>query len=144
MQTHITPAFTPTHALAAALIAVVYIALNSLIKEPVRQRLNALVIAGAGAVYWSGGLGLYEFWFGPVMIFMAYKGLTDYRYIGAGWLLHSGWDAVHHLYGNPIVAFSPSSSGGCAVCDSILAFWFFAGAPTIFTLFKKPNTHTTI
>lgn len=144
MLLHVTPEFTPANAIAAVGIALAYITIHSLIKEPLRQRLNALIIAAAGAVYWSGGLGLYEFWFGPVMLYMAYKGLTDYRYVGAGWLLHTGWDTVHHLYANPIVAFSPSSSAGCAVCDIILAFWFLAGAPTIFTLLKKHTTKTTL
>ena len=53
-----------------------------------------------------------------------------------GWLLHTGWDLLHHLYGNAIVPFDTSSSAGCAVCDSILAIWFFLGAPNVFNLIK--------
>jgi Family of unknown function (DUF6010) len=46
------------------------------------------------------------------------------------WLASSfHWDVVHHLYGNPIVPFAPLSSAGCAVCDLVLAGWYFAGAP---------------
>jgi hypothetical protein len=134
-MTHIIPEFTLLNALAAIAIALIYIAIFSLVKEPQRQTINALVIASAGAVYWSGGLGIGEFPFGILMIYMAYKGLSDYRFIGIGWLLHTSWDIVHHLFANPIVAFSPSSSAGCAVCDALLALWFFYKAPNVFELF---------
>jgi hypothetical protein len=134
-MTHIIPEFTLLNALAAIAIALIYIAIFSLVKEPQRQTINALVIASAGAVYWSGGLGIGEFPFGILMIYMAYKGLSDYRFIGIGWLLHTSWDIVHHLFANPIIAFSPSSSAGCAVCDALLALWFFYKAPNVFELF---------
>jgi hypothetical protein len=134
---HIIPEFTIVNALAAVAIALIYITIFSLVKEPKRQTINALVIASGGAVYWSGGLGVGEFPFGILMIFIAYKGLTDYKYIGIGWLLHTSWDIVHHLYANPIVSLSPSSSAGCAVCDAILALWFFYKAPNIFELFRN-------
>ena len=110
-----------------------------MVKEPKRQIINALIIAGAGAVYWSGGLGVWEFPFGGLMIFLAYKGLNSYTYIGIGWLCHTAWDIVHHLYANPIVSLSPSSSAGCAVCDAILAIWFFYEAPTVFDFFRKSS-----
>ncbi len=138
-MTHIVPEFTLLNALAAIAIALIYIAIFSLVKEPQRQTINALVIASAGAVYWSGGLGIGEFPFGILMIYMAYKGLSDYRFIGIGWLLHTSWDIVHHLFANPIVAFSPSSSAGCAVCDALLALWFFYKAPNVFELFHPKS-----
>lgn len=131
MQPHSVPHFTLLHALAAVGIALGYILLSSLIKEPHRQQVSAIVVAGAGAVYLSGGLGGWEFAFCALMTFIAYRGLAHYSFIGTGWLLHTGWDVVHHLYGNPIVPFEPSSSAGCAVCDSLLALWFFAGAPSL-------------
>lgn len=134
---HLIPEFTLVNALAAIAIALIYIAIFSLVKEPNRQIINALIIAGAGAVYWSGGLGVWEFPFGAIMIFLAFKGLKNYYYIGIAWLLHTIWDIVHHLYANPIVSLSPSSSAGCAVCDAILALWFFYQAPNIFELFRK-------
>ncbi|MCY1537705.1 hypothetical protein D9M68_732130 [compost metagenome] len=112
----------------------------SLVEEPHRQRINAIIIAGAGAVYWSGGLGIWEFVFGSVMLFIAFKGLKHYYFIGIGWLLHTGWDILHHLYANPIVYIEPSSSAGCAICDPILAIWFFFGAPSIWNLFRKQKT----
>ena len=140
--THIIPEFTIINAMAAALIAVVFIAILSFVKEPARQKFNAIIIAGAGGVYWSGGLGIWEFVFGLLMLFIAYKGLKHYYFIGIGWLLHVGWDILHHLYANPIVYLAPSSSAGCAVCDSILALWFFFGAPTIWNVFRKQNLMT--
>ena len=136
-MTHVVPEFTLFNAIAAVAIAIIYITVFSLVKEPKRQIINALIIAGAGAVYWSGGLGVGEFPFGALMIFLAYKGLNDYKYIGIGWLCHTCWDIVHHLYANPIVSLSPSSSAGCAVCDTVLAVWFFYQAPTIFDFFRK-------
>ncbi|MGH7238662.1 MAG: DUF6010 family protein [Candidatus Saccharimonadales bacterium] len=137
---HIIPEFTFMTALAAVLIAFVFITIMSFVKEPNRQKINAIIIAGAGGIYWMGGLGAWEFIFGALMLFVAFKGLKYYYFIGIGWLLHTGWDILHHLYGNPIVYFEPSSSAGCAVCDPILALWFFYGAPTIWTIFKKQNS----
>lgn len=139
---HIVPEFTSVGAVAAIMIAFVFIGVMSLVKEPYRQKINALLIAGAGAVYWSGGLGIWEFAFSSVMLFVAYKGLKNYHFIGIGWLLHTGWDILHHFYADPIVYFEPSSSAGCAICDPILAIWFFFGAPSIWTIFRKQKTIT--
>lgn len=141
-HTHIVPEFTLTASLVAVLIAVVFITIMSFVKEPSRQKINAIIIAGAGSVYWSGGLGIWEFLFGSLMLFVAYKGLKHYYFIGIGWLLHTGWDILHHFYADPIVYLEPSSSAGCAVCDPILAIWFFFGAPTIWNVFKKQNSIT--
>lgn len=129
--------FTLMTAIGAIMIAGVYITIFSLVKEPNRQIINALIIAGAGATYWSGGLGYYEFPLGVIMIFLAFKGLKDYKYLAIGWLVHTLYDMLHHLYGNPIVPMSPSSSAGCAICDPILALWLFMGALNIFEGFKK-------
>ena len=139
MNTHIIPEFGLINALAAVLIAFIYIAIFSLVPEPNRQKINAVVIAGAGSVYWSGGFGVAEYLFATLMLFVAFKALSKYYFIGIGWLLHTFWDTLHHLYGNPIVPFSTSSSAGCAVCDAILAIWFFYNAPNIFTLFRKKS-----
>jgi Family of unknown function (DUF6010) len=137
MDTHVVPEFTIIHTMGAVVIAIVYILLSSLVKEPNRQKLSVIIIAGAGAAYLNGGLGVWEFPFCALMTFIAYKGLTYYSFIGIGWLLHTAWDIVHHLYANPIVPFSPSSSAGCAVCDTILAIWFFLKAPSVFDWFRK-------
>ena len=117
---------------AAIVVALVFILVASLAKEPVRQKFNAIFVAGAGAAYLSGGLGPWEFAFTTVATLVAYKGLASYRFIGLAWMLHVGWDIVHHFYGNPIVSFAPTSSGQCAVCDTLIAFWFFAGAPSVY------------
>lgn len=61
MNTHTMPPFTLSIMFGAVLIALIFIMLFSLIKEPVRIKASALLIAGAGAVYWSGGLGVWEF-----------------------------------------------------------------------------------
>lgn len=129
-------------AVGAVAIAGVFILVFSQVREPYRQKINALIIAGAGAIYWSGGFGVLEFPFALPMFYCAYRGLTDYRFIGIGWLLHTAWDLAHHFYGNPIVPFAPDSSMGCAICDPILALWFFRGAPTLFSISgtsKKPT-----
>ena len=124
-------------ALFPALQALVFIAVMSLVREPARQRFNAIFVAGAGAAYLNGGLGLWEFPFIAVATAVAYLGLSSYRFIGIAWLLHTAWDVVHHLWGNPIWPWQPLSSFGCAVLDAIIALWFLAGAPSVFALARR-------
>lgn len=119
------------------IVAVLIIAACSLFDEPNRRNFSAILIAGAGAAYLNGGLGVWEFVFCALITFLAYRGLNDYRFIGIAWLLHTAWDVVHHFYGNPIVPFLPESSIGCAICDTGLALWYFMGAPSIYTWFRK-------
>ena len=128
---------SPTVIIVAVIIGFAYIILLSLIKEPNRQKLNAIIVAGAGAAYLNGGLMELEFAFCTVMTFLAFKGLTNYNWLGIAWLLHTCWDLVHHFYGNPIVPMDSQSSLGCAFCDPIIAIWFFMGAPSVFQLFRK-------
>jgi hypothetical protein len=118
--------------LAPILIGVVYVVLNSLIREPHRQTINALMVAGAGAAYLSGGgLGGWELAFTAVMTFVAYLGLRSWSFIGIGWLLHTAWDVVHHVKGSPLLPFAHDSSFGCAICDPVIALWCFAGGPSL-------------
>jgi hypothetical protein len=112
-------------------IAVACILAVSQMREPERQRLNATIVAGAGAAYLNGGFGGWEFAYTTAATFVAYQGLRSYRFIGLAWAMHTGWDVLHHLYGTPIIAFAPSSSAGCAICDTVLAAWFFGGAPSL-------------
>src|SRR6267143_873088 len=63
---------------------------------------------------------------GPI----AFRGLRTYRFIGVGWVIHACWDIAHHLWGNPIWPFMPSSAFGCMIFDSVIALWFLAGAPS--------------
>ena len=113
------------------LVGVIYVSLCSLFKEPSRISFNAIMIAGAGAAYLSGGFGVWEFAFTAVVTFCAYRGLHSYHFIGVGWLLHTAWDVLHHLYGNPIIPFVPTSSFGCAICDPVIAVWCFAGGRSL-------------
>ena len=125
--------------IGAIAVATVFISVFSLVREPYRQTINALIIAGAGGVYWSGGLGFAEFPLGPAMIFLAYKGLKNYKYLAAGWTLHTLYDLLHHYYASPIIPMEPLSSLGCAICDPLLAIWLFAGAPSIFNILRNPS-----
>jgi hypothetical protein len=117
--------------IAPVIVAVIYISAVSLFKEPQRRNFNAIMIAGAGAAYLNGGFGMWEFAFTTVVTFFAYRGLDSYRFVGIGWLLHTIWDVLHHLYGTPIVQFVATSSLGCAICDPVIAAWCFAGGPSI-------------
>ncbi|GAA2908846.1 DUF6010 family protein [Streptosporangium fragile] len=115
------------------LIGLIAVSLMSLIPEPHRRRVNAVVVAGAGAAYLSGGgLGYWEFVLPVVMSYVAYRGLESWAWIGIGWLLHTAWDVVHHLKGSPILPFAEHSSFGCAICDPVIALWCFAGGPSVF------------
>jgi hypothetical protein len=137
--THSIPDVHAFDLVLAVVIAIVFVVLSSLLKEPARKRFNAVMIAGAGAAYLSGGgFGGWEMAFNALLTYFAYRGLNSYRFIGAAWLLHTGWDVLHHFYGNPIVPFMAASSAGCAVTDTLLAVWFFANAPSVFELRMKP------
>lgn len=118
-------------------VSLLIVAACSLLREPNRQNFSAIFVAGAGAAYLSGGFGLWEFAFCAVVTGLAYFGLRHYWCIGLAWLLHTGWDALHHLYGNPIIPFLPDSSFGCAVADLGLAAWYFLGAPSLYGRFAR-------
>src|SRR5437016_6560310 len=137
MQFHVRPAIQTMDFVGPVLVAILYIAACSFFKEPNRRNFNAIMIAGAGAAYLNGGFGIWEFAFTALVTYCAYKGLHSYRFIGVGWLLHTGWDVLHHLYGNPIVPFAPTSSLGCAICDPLIAAWCFAGGPSVYDLFLR-------
>lgn len=126
-------------ALAAPIgVALVWILLNSLWRDPdARRRFNAVVVAGAGAAYLSGGFGPWELAFATLATAVAYRGLTSWGWIGVAWLLHTAWDVLHHRYGNVIIPFAPTSSFGCAICDPALAVWCFAGGPSVATWIRR-------
>src|SRR5262245_4804067 len=123
--------FTAVDVVAALTVAALVIALSSRLSASNRHSLHAIIVAGAGSAYLSGGLGPWEFAFTGVATLVAWRGLADIRFIGLAWTLHVGWDIVHHLFGDPIVWAVPSSSAQCAVCDSVLAAWFLLGAPAV-------------
>ncbi|MDA3642902.1 DUF6010 family protein [Saccharopolyspora indica] len=118
--------------IAPMLIGVGYALLNSFIREPHRRRFNAVMVAGAGAAYISGGgFGVWELAFCAVVACCAYRGLESWTFIGIAWLLHTAWDVAHHLHGNPIIPFAEHSSFGCAICDPVIAVWCLAGGPSL-------------
>jgi hypothetical protein len=133
----IRPDIHPLDAIGPLLGAVVFVFVMSLVREPARRHFNAIFVAGAGAAYLNGGLGLWEFPFIAVATAAAYLGLRSYRWIGVAWLLHAAWDVVHHLYGNPIWPWQPLSSFGCAVLDTAIALWFLGGAPSVFAFARR-------
>jgi hypothetical protein len=136
-HSHGTPEVHAHNALIAVVVALVAIALASLVREPKRQRLMAIVLAGAGGAYLNAGFGLWEFPFAIAVLFCAYRGLQSYTFIGIGWLLHTAWDLLHHWSGLPMLSLFPTSSFECGVCDVVLAAWFFVGAPSVFGLFRR-------
>ncbi|MQA08676.1 MAG: hypothetical protein GEU98_09025 [Pseudonocardiaceae bacterium] len=128
---------------APLLIGVLYVFLNSLIREPHRRRFNAIMVAGAGAAYLSGGgFGPWEFALTIVITYCAYRGLESWRFIGIAWLLHTAWDVAHHLQGNPIIPFAEHSSLGCAICDPVIAVWCLAGGPSVTDLLRARFSRT--
>jgi hypothetical protein len=110
---------------------VAFVLIMSLVKEPSRRTVNAMLTAGLTGVYMSGGgFGVWELLFPVVTLPLAYAGLRSYAAIAAVWLLHSAWDLLHHLWGNPLWPFMPTSSFGCMIFDAVIAIWFLAGAPS--------------
>ena len=116
--------------------ALLFVAVMSLVAEPTRRTLNTIILAGASGVYLSGGFGLWELTYPVIGTAIAFRALGSYRWIGVGWLIHAGWDIAHHLWGNPIWPFMPSSAFGCMIFDSMIAPWFLAGAPSFL---KRPH-----
>jgi hypothetical protein len=102
-------------------IGILYAQLMSLVREPHRRRLNAVMVAGAGAAYLSGGgMGGWEFPFTALLTLRHLRGLESWTWIGIGWLLHTAWDVVHHVKGDPIIPFAHTSSLGCAICAPVI------------------------
>jgi hypothetical protein len=124
--------------LGPALIGLLYAAANSFVPERHRRPFNALMVAGAGAAYVSGGaFGPLELAFTTVMTVVAFRGLSSWRWIGVAWLLHTAWDVAHHVRGAPLLPFAHGSSFGCAVCDPVIALWCFAGGPSVMDVARR-------
>ena len=116
--------------IAPVAIGLAYVLLMSLVPGRHRRPLNAVIVAGAGAAYLSGGFGIGELVFTAVLTAVAYRGLSSWRWIGVAWLMHTGWDVAHHPWGEPILPFAAESSLGCAICDPVIALWCLAGGPS--------------
>jgi uncharacterized protein DUF6010 len=110
--------------------AIVFVAIMSLVAEPTRRTLNAMILAGASGAYLSGGFGPWELIFPLIALPVAFRGLRSHQFIGIGWLIHASWDIVHHFWGDPIWPFMPSSAFGCMIFDAMIAPWFLLGAPS--------------
>ena len=128
---HTSPPLQVMDWVGPAVGAVVFALAMSLVKEPARRRFNAVLVAGASGVYLSGGFGPWELLYPALTAPVVYLALDSYRFIGLAWLMHAGWDIVHHYWGNPIWPFMPTSSWGCMIFDSLIAIWFVAGAPSL-------------
>jgi uncharacterized protein DUF6010 len=111
--------------------AVVFVAIMSLVPEPARRRFNAIFAAGAVGAYIGSSFGVWELLYPAVAMPFVYLGLRSHRFIGIAWLMHAGWDLVHHLWGRPIWPFLRTSSFGCMIFDTLIATWFLAGAPSL-------------
>lgn len=122
---------TSMDVLGPVLGAGLFVLAMSLVREPTRRTLNALLVTGASGVYLSGGLGVWELVYPMVAMPVNLRALQSHRFIGIAWLMHAAWDLPHHLWGNPIWPFMPASSLGCFVFDSLIAVWFLAGAPAL-------------
>lgn len=125
------PPLGPADVIGPLAGALAFVVVMSLVREPARRELNAVLVAGASGVYLSGGLGRWEVLFAAVVVTVAYLGLRSYRFIGLGWFLHAGLDLIHHRNGHPIWPFMPTSSFGCLIFDAAIALWFVAGAPAL-------------
>jgi Family of unknown function (DUF6010) len=137
MNNHIITDFTLANFWLALILFPIFITIMSLLKEPWRQKVNAGLIAVAGGAYINGGLLPFDNLFNILLVFIAYHGLKDYKYIALGWILHTCFDIAHHFYGNPIDPAVPYSTNVCAFFDPMIAIWFYYGAPSVFDLFRK-------
>ena len=138
---HHAPSLQVMDFVGPAIGAVVFVLVMSLVPEPARRRFNAVFVAGASGVYLSGGFGPLELLYPAITAPVVYLALDSHRLIGVAWLMHAGWDVVHHLWGNPIWPFMPTSSWGCMIFDTLIAIWFLAGAPTVLPL---PSRHAAL
>ena len=121
---HDVPIVQPLDVLGPLFAAVVFVAVMSRVREPIRHNLNAILVGGSTLAYLAGGFGAWELVYPAVVTPVAYLSLRSYRFIALGWFMHAAWDVAHHLYGNPIWPWMPTSSIGCVVFDSAIATWF--------------------
>ncbi len=125
---HISPAIHAADVLRPALAALLFVLVLSRLREPMRRKINAVLVAGFSTAYIGSGLGPWELLYVVPATYVAYRALDSYRFIALGWLMHPVWDMVHHLYGFPLWPWMPTSSIGCAVFDPIVAIWAFTVA----------------
>ena len=67
-----------------AIGALVFVVVMSLVSEPARRTINAMIVAGASGAYLSGGgFGIWELVFPVVAMPIAYRGLRSYSFIAS-------------------------------------------------------------
>lgn len=115
----------------------VFITLVGLIPEPQRKKGMAVMLAFAAAVYLNGGLGIWDAVIGILVATLAYNGLVSYRFIGIGWLVHTVWDLLNFSQGHALITGDLTTNIGCAVFDTIIAVWFFLGAPSVIGMIRN-------
>lgn len=124
------------------LIGGLYVLLSSLVPDRHRRPLNAVMVAGAGAAYLSGGaFGPWELAYTAAATYVAYRGLESWAFIGIAWLMHTAWDVAHHLKGVPLLPFAADSSLGCALCDPVIALWCLTGGRPVLALLPRRLSH---
>ena len=114
--------------LSPLLPALVFVLVMSGLPEPMRRELNAVIAGGLREPLRKRGLRALGVRLhgdrhrprlpGPALLPL------DRRSPGS---CTPAGTSPHHLYGNPLWHFSPSSSYGCAVMDAAVAVWFFPG-----------------
>lgn len=129
--TTFTPRQYARQVIGNVIAAPLFVLVAGLIPEPYRQFTMALLLGVAAIVYLGHGLGHLEWIFAAALAVCAIAGFSTYLAIGAGWLLHTVSDALHHRINRPMVPRIPMSSFGCAVFDPLIAIWFFLGAPAL-------------
>ena len=123
------PVLVPADYYGPAIGALLFVLIMSRVPEPARRNFNAILVAGTCGAYLSGGFGIWELAYPLLATPVVYAGLRSYRFIGVAWLMHAAWDLAHHLWGNPLWPFMPTSSWGCMLFDATIAMWFLASAP---------------
>ncbi len=122
-----------------ALGAGVFILAMRKVPEPLRLRLNAILVIGVCGAYLSGGgFGVWEVSYPLIATPIALLALRSYRFIAIGWWMHSAWDIAHHLWGNPIWPFMATSSWGCFIFDALTAVWLFTLEPAPVSISTRP------
>lgn len=123
LASHVPPTLHFVDFIAPAMAACVYVLVMLMLGRSTRQKFNAVMVAGFSTIYMGGGLGPWELAYVLPATYVAYKALDSYWFIALGWIMHPASDWVHHVYGNPIWPWMPTSSLGCAIFDPIVAAW---------------------
>jgi hypothetical protein len=131
MEAQAIPGCHPQDAILAMLVASVFLLVSSLVREPNRQHLMAMLMAGAGAAYLNGGIGVWALACTAVATCCASQGLQSESFIGLGWMLPTVWGVIYHVYGNANLPCIPTSSTQCAMTETFIALWLFAPAPSV-------------